>query len=104
MTLRIDLPPDEERRLRERAADRGVDPSALAVLFVREGLSKTDLGTAGGDVPNPNQSTLDMPARWAEEDAADGPTDPAEAQREWEEFRDGMNAHSSRGYPIYPRA
>ena len=102
MSLAIDLPPEAERRLREQAADRHVEPSELATELVQEALSRADGRSMPIGTPNPNQSTLDMLARWAEEDSLDGPSDPAEAVREWEEFRDAMNAHSTRGYPAYP--
>ena len=99
MTITIDLPPEAEQRLLERAASGGVSPAEVAAELIRDGL---DSSSRSAGEPNPNQATLDMLARWADEDAAEEPVDPAEARRDWEEFRDAMNAHSTRGHPIYP--
>jgi hypothetical protein len=51
MTIQIELTPDEEARLRERAAARGTAPEHLAADFVRAQLrSGTDANAGSGDL------------------------------------------------------
>lgn len=76
MTVTIDLPPDEERRLAHRAAAQGQDVAA----YVRAVLMQ-DLAAA----PSPNQATLKLLAQWDKEDATD---DPAELERRRQEGED----------------
>lgn len=42
MPVTLELPPELEARLRDRAAQQGIDPGALAVRFVRDQLEVTD--------------------------------------------------------------
>ena len=96
MTLTLDLAPDVLDRLAQKARAEGIDLTDIAErAVVRE----------AGPAAAPQADDWDMPytreeaaarvakaravfAQWAEEDEA---ADPAEAQREWEEFRDAMN-------------
>ena len=94
MTLTIDIPPDTERRLRSEALRLGLDEGECARRLLEQALP--------GSLPNVDQATLDLFAKWAAEAKLITPEERIEAERELEEFKRAMNEHSGRGYPIYP--
>jgi hypothetical protein len=79
MTLK--LAEDLESRLKERAARLGLEPDAYASKLIEQGLA----------APHPNQATLDLLAKWDEEEATDDPEEIARRNREFEEFKESLN-------------
>ena len=92
MTLSIQLGPDVEARLKDAAERLGVDASEYARRLIEQSLPAR----------NPPSALHDLFAQW---DAEDTTTDPAELetrQREWEEFRNSINGNHSSDRIIYP--
>ena len=98
MTLMIDLSPEVGQRLRERAAENGVEPAQLAASLVDESLTVAGCGTARVAA----DAVAELFTRWEAEDPVTGPADLEQRQRELDDFKAGMNAASTRGHPIYP--
>jgi hypothetical protein len=101
MSLVIDLPPEAERRLRDRAGSSGIEPARLASILVLEGLGAAERA-ATSEAAAAADSVRRLFADWAAEDPVTGPDDLRERQREFEEFKAGMNAASLSGRSIYP--
>jgi hypothetical protein len=92
MTLKLDLPPDVEDRLRSEAERRGLEPEAYALGLIEVGLAPQ---------PTPNNSLARLFAQWQTEDATDDPAEIARRQRDWEELRKALNEdHGSFREPI----
>src|SRR5206468_3027720 len=72
--MTIQLSPDIENRLKTEAQRRGLNLSECASQLLDQAL------------PKPDHATLDLLAKWDEEDATDDPEEIARRQREAEEF------------------
>ncbi|MBI3946548.1 MAG: hypothetical protein HY321_11560 [Armatimonadetes bacterium] len=81
MTLTVELTPEEEARLAAAARSQGIGVEEC----VRKLLAK-HLPPA-----KPGQATLDLLARWLDEDATDDPEEIRKAEEEWEEFKRNIN-------------
>lgn len=89
MNLTIELTPEEARRV-ENARTHGVDVDAV-VKGILAGFPDTPL-----ESPNPvrpGQRTLELLARWREEDATDDPEELERRDRENEEFSRNLRAN-----------
>jgi hypothetical protein len=97
MTLMVELSPDEEVRLAVAAQRAGLAPAELARRLVVEHLQS---------VPDSREDdpTLALFAQWEEEDAQMTPEEIKQARREFEEFKQGINAERARAGArlIYP--
>lgn len=82
--MTISLTADLEARLNQEAARRGLTPSDYAVELLERSLPGPPSG-------HPNQATLDLLAKWDQEDATDDPEEIARRQREAEEFMQNLN-------------
>ena len=92
MTLKLDLPPDLERRLKSEAERRGMEPEVYALGLIEERLAPQ---------ATPNNSLARLFAQWEAEDATNDPEEIARRQREWEELRKALNEdHGSFREPI----
>ena len=100
MTLTIEISPDAERQLIERAAERGLEPSQLAAVLVEHGELPHDLERRMAMASA--ESARRLFAEWEAEDPVLGPEDLRQRQQEFELFKAGMNAASLSGRPIYP--
>jgi len=94
MALVIDLTAEEEASLEAVARQRGVDAAEYARQLLRERIPPLA----------PGERTKALFAAWDAEDATDDPEEIAARQREWEEFKSGINetraaAGSRRIYP-----
>jgi hypothetical protein len=94
MTLKIDLSPEFEARLKEAALRQGLDETEFAKKILETSVAPP--------VPVRDQGTLDMLAEWDAEDATDDPEEIARRQAEWQEFKKAMNEDSLSGRTIYP--
>ena len=83
MTITIDLPPEDERKLASRAAARGLDIAAYVHHLVRQDLDASP--------PRPNQASLRLLAQWAREDKTDDPAELERRRLEWEELKRNLN-------------
>jgi siroheme synthase (precorrin-2 oxidase/ferrochelatase) len=92
MRLTIDIPPDMERRLNQSAAVQGVD----AAEYVRR-LIDAHLPPPDGD-----DATLALLAQWDAEDETDDPQELERRRRDWEEFKQSINANHPSNRRIYP--
>ncbi len=81
MTLTIDLTPEEDARLRAAARQRGLAAEECVRRLI------ADLPA----VP-PEDVTLELFAQWEAEDATDDADEIAARNREYEAFRESMNA------------
>ena len=81
MTLTLDLPPETERRLAERARREGL---AVADYVERAVARDLDAEPGGPFVP--------LREAFADIDADEGDVDPEAAQREWDQFKRDFNA------------
>jgi hypothetical protein len=98
MTVTIELNGDEAARLTAAARHEGVELAELARKLVVEHLPTV---TQDGEVTDP---TLALFARWDREDAQMTPEEIEEARREFEEFKQNINAERERAGArlIYP--
>ena len=94
MTLKIQLSPEIESRLKDAASRDGIDEATYALKILEKDLASTPVIR--------DQATLERLKRWDDEDETDDPDEIAHRQQEWKEFCDAMNEHSTRGYLIYP--
>ena len=92
MRLTIDIPPELEKRLHDSAARSGVPPAE----YVRR-LIETHLPSGNG-----NDATLALFAKWDAEDSTSDARELESRRREWEEFRDALNASHSSNRRVYP--
>ena len=90
MTLTLNLPPDILDRLAEKAKAQGVDVTDIA-----ERALAREAGPAAGEMPVPPKEAAaraavlgELFAQWDEEDKD---VDPAEAERELEDFMQSLN-------------
>src|SRR5437016_14666341 len=98
MTLTLELDPNEEVRLAAAARQEGLAPAELARRLVVEHLPSV---TENSEEEDP---TLALFAQWEKEDAQMTPAEIEEARREFEEFKQGINAERARAGArlIYP--
>lgn len=89
MSLMIELSPAEEARLTSAAQKEGIAPGELARRLVVERLP-------GDDSAEADDPMLALFARWEREDSAMTPTEIAEENRQWEEFRAAINTERDR--------
>lgn len=98
MTLTLDLDPNEEIRLAGAARREGLVPAELARRLVVEHLPSV--------IENDEEEdpALALFAQWEKEDAQMTPAEIEEARREFEEFKQGINAERARAGArlIYP--
>lgn len=96
MTLTIELNTDEEARLAEVARQKGLAPAELARRLVLE-----HLPTRPTTEEDP---TLALFAQWEREDAQMTPEEIEVKQRQFEEFKQNINAERARAGSriIYP--
>lgn len=80
--MTVTLPPELEGRVRREAERYGLDPADYAKTLIEKGLAR---------VGPPDQATLDLLAKWDEEDRTDDPAEIQRRRREFEEFKEGMN-------------
>jgi hypothetical protein len=83
MTVTIDLPPDEERKLARRAAAQGQDLAGYIRTVLLQDLAAV--------APSPNQATLKLLAQWDEEDATDDAAELERRRQEGEELLRSLN-------------
>ncbi len=102
MAFTFELSAEFTQLLCEQAARRGVTPEQMALELILNGLGLGEQTTAPAAEPVPVKGLTELFDDWAADEVANGPADPVQAQREWETFRDAMNAHSTRADPIYP--
>lgn len=94
MDLVIHIPPSIGQRLKEVAAQSGLDESEYAARLVIDHLPRE-----GSSV---DRATLELLSEWDREDQTSDPAETERRKREWEEFRKSMNENSLSGRPIYP--
>jgi hypothetical protein len=89
MTLTIELNLDEEARLAAAANQEGLDPAELARKLVVQNLPSV--------LQNEEEDpTLALFAQWDREDSQMTPAEIEEARREFEEFKQNINAERAR--------
>jgi hypothetical protein len=81
MSLTIELPPRLEEQLRETAALEGRNPSELAFAFVLAGLTE-----ARTRQREKNRAAIALLDEWLAMERTD------DGDREWEEFKEGIEA------------
>src|SRR5262245_64571656 len=98
MTVTIEFNPDELARLAAAARQESLGLAELARKLVLEHLPP---GADGGE---PEDPTLALFAQWDREDAQMTTEEMEEARREFEEFKEGINAERARAGArlIYP--
>lgn len=79
--MTITLPMEIESRLRGEAERQGIDAAEYAARLIDNALPKRVR----------DQATLDLLARWDEEDATDDPAEIARRRQEVQEFKEAMN-------------
>lgn len=88
MTLTIDLSPAAEKQLQVAAQSQGIDPGELVRKIVTEYLPQVE--------PTENDPTLALFAQWDKEDAEMTPQEIEEAKRDFQEFKQNINAERER--------
>ena len=89
MTLTVELTPEEEARLQERARQEGLPTEE----YVRRRLL-ADLNGAGFSEQKPTRSrTEELLAQWEAEDAKLTPEELAAEEADWKEFQANINAY-----------
>jgi hypothetical protein len=87
MTLSIELSPDAERKLGREAGLHGVTPEQYAKDLIERGLP----AGAPAEGSKPDDKTLELFARWEEEDRTDDPHEIARRIQEFEDFKRTIN-------------
>ena len=80
--LTVTLTPEYESRLKSEAARHGLDPNDYAVKLIEDGLAKLDDATV---------AMAEVLTQWEAETATDDPAEIAGREKEFEEFKEGMN-------------
>ncbi len=93
MTLKIDIPPELEARLKREALQHGVAEEEYARQLIDKNLAPA---------PACDQATLDLLAQWKAESHRASVEEIEQAKKEWEEFKKSMNENSMSGRLIYP--
>ena len=93
--MTIQLRSELEFRLRAEARRRGM----RAEEYIEKILSDQ---VPAEDAPLPDRATLDLLKKWDEEDATDDAAEIERRVKQWEEFRQSMNAHSIADRTVYP--
>lgn len=98
MTFTLDLTPEEIQRI-ELARARGFDVEAM-IRGVIAGLPATPQEGA----PVTVDTTAELFAQWAEEDATEDEAELARRGEEWEELKAGLNANRDANgeRPLFP--
>ena len=98
MSLMLELDPDEEVRLEAAARQKGLEPAELARKLVTEHLPPVLKEEEAMD------PTLALFAQWDKEDAQMTPEELEEERRDFEEFKQNINAERRRAGSriIYP--
>ena len=97
MSVTIELSLEEEQRLNEAARQQGIDPAELARHLITESLPLRGKS-------EPEDPTIALFEQWDQEDALMTPDEIEEAKREFEEFKQSINAERTRAGSriIYP--
>jgi hypothetical protein len=82
--MTITLSDKTQRRLTAEASRRGVRAEQLAEQLLNAALPEPT-------TENPNQSSIDILNEWEAQTATTDPKELAEAQREFEEFKQALN-------------
>jgi hypothetical protein len=82
-------------RLREEASRRGVKPEDCARQLIEERLSSPA-------VPQSARGALDLIDQWDREDQTSDPAELDRRRRDFEEFKEAINASHSSDRKIYP--
>ena len=96
MELTIELTHEEETRLRELAAGRGVPPEEVVTEAVKRLLPLP--------VDQRNLNLVELLEQWREEDATDDEEELARRDQEWEEHKTNMNKNraATGERPLFP--
>jgi hypothetical protein len=89
MTITLELTPEEQARLSDKAARFGLDVSSYLRRIVETEISPPAVPTG----PLPGDRTREILAKWREEDDAMTPEEAAQAEAEWEELKANLNAN-----------
>ena len=90
----IPLNPELEKRLTEEASRHGVDAVEYARRLIEQHLPRSE--------PLPGQATLDLFARWDEEDATEDPAEISRRESQWEELKRALNESHSSDRKLFP--
>ncbi len=95
MALTIELAPEDEARLRELAARRGMPAEELVIETVKQ-LLPADLPDAK------NLALIELLESWRKEDATDDPDELVRAEVELEGLKQSLNANRPGQRPLFP--
>ena len=84
MTVTIDLNAEAESRLKTAALRRGIKPEVYAKQIIEENLPASDDAV-------PDQTTLDLLARWDAQDATTDQDEIASRRKELDDLKQAMN-------------
>jgi hypothetical protein len=95
MTLRIDIDPQTQDRLRKEAERNGVEIGEYARKLIERHLPP--------ELPqSPAKSLHDLFAQWSAEDATDDPEEIAARERDLEELKRNLNEWHSSDRKLFP--
>lgn len=101
MTVTLELPPEFESEVSEKAAKKGLAVPDYLLTLVKE-----DIAPDGDDVSEEqrvrNKAIIEHLRAWRQENATDDPEEITRRQAEWEEFKKGMNEAHTSDRIIYP--
>jgi hypothetical protein len=92
MVINIDIDPNTQERLRKEAERSGVDVAEYARKLIESALPPERPATSLGE----------LFGRWEAEDATADPAVLADRQREWEEFKRGLDAARTSNRKLVP--
>ena len=93
MTITLDLGPDTEAVLREKAADVGLDVVAYLCRLIE----------TEAEPDAENEAVIRLLEQWRAEDAAMTPEQAEQAEADWEELKANLNANraATRERPLF---
>lgn len=91
MTVKLELKPDIDSRLRELAAAAGLSVQAYLVKLIESALS-----------PRRNEAAIALLAQWDEEDTTRDSDELERRRSEWEELKTAMNEEHTSDRVLFP--
>jgi len=102
MTVTLNLKPEVEAKIAQKAAAEGAEISDYLERMIEGTIKPGPPVVYSQEQLAKNQAALAMLEEWDREDETDDPEEIARRQVQWEEFKRGMNENHTSDRIIYP--
>jgi hypothetical protein len=93
MTLTVILPTELEQKVTAEAARQGIDAGEYTRRVLEEHLSESN---------PPDYATLELLAKWDDEDKTDDPAELERRRKDWEDLKQSLNENHSSNRQLFP--